>query len=416
MLTGSRATKGPLKVCVVSNYYPPAFIGGYELGCSDVVEGLKRRGQEVKVLTSTDQVPKTQNNGEVYRWLRIATWWSADSFRSSVDVLKKEISNQRAFRQFCREFNPHLIYIWNPVGISLSLASIAQQFGCPVCYFVSDHWLEEWENDLGYRIWREQPTRIHRRIVWKTALTLLRGLKVLHRPEGLNFHHTQFASQNLKQQAIDEGQPVSEAKVIHWGIDVVKFRYAEKPNGSKRLLYVGQLLPHKGVHTAIEALKVLVSSGHTSASLTIAGGSVMPAYEAEIRQMVSSLQLEEHVRFTGHISRELVASLYQEHDILVFPSIWDEPFSITVLEAMASGLAVVGTATGGSSEILRNGVNSLVFQKEDAQQCAACLATLFGDQQFFNEIRHNGRRTVERNHRIEQMVETIECSLKELAA
>jgi glycogen synthase len=42
-----------MRVLVLSNFYPPHFIGGYELGCRDVVEGLKARGHDVRVLTST---------------------------------------------------------------------------------------------------------------------------------------------------------------------------------------------------------------------------------------------------------------------------------------------------------------------------------------------------------------------------
>lgn len=415
MSTTNPATTDSLRICVVSNYYPPLFIGGYELGCSDVVEALQRRGHQVKVLTSTYQVEQPQKDGDVFRQLKLADWWTPDSFRSMEDVLKKEIGNQRAFKELCRQFNPHLIYIWNPVGISLSIASVAQQMGLPVCYFVSDHWLEEWENDLGYRIWREQPSSLHRRVLWKAMLGFLRTFGILRPPAPPDFLKTQFVSQSLKQQALSKGRPVSDASVIHWGVDVEKFRNTERPKGLQRLLYVGQVAPHKGVHTAVEALKLLVKDGY-EATLTIAGSSAAPEYQAKIREIISSAQLEASVRLTGRISREEVASLYPEHDVLIFPSIWDEPFSITVLEAMASGLAVVGTATGGSSEIMRDGVNALVFPKEDAEACARCVAKLFDDPKLFEEIRRNARHTIEQKHRIEQMVDTIENSLREAAS
>ncbi len=413
MSTVSRATPDGLKICVVSNYYPPFFIGGYELGCRDVVEALKSRGHQVKVLTSTYNVEKPQDDGEVYRRLRIGEWWTPSSLRGLAALLKKETANLQAFRQLCSDFNPNLIYVWNPVGISLSVVSVSQQLGLPVCYFVSDHWLEEWETDPGYRMWQQQQAGLHRGFLWKGVLSLLSALNVSHRPSPPDLRNVQFASQCLKRQALSKGRPISKAKVIHWGIDARRFRFAEKSKILERLLYVGQIIPHKGVHTAVEALKLLVQSGHVSATLTIAGGSVMPEYEAQIRQLISSLQLERHVRFTGQVPRERLLSIYQEHDVLVFPSIWDEPFSITLLEAMASGLAVVGTATGGSNEILEDGVNALVFQKEEAQECAACILRLFTDERLFEEIRRKGRFTVEQKHRIEQMVDAIEGSVKE---
>jgi len=377
------------------------------------VEALKSRGHQVKVLTSTYNVEKPQDDGEVYRRLRIGEWWTPSSLRGLAALLKKETANLQAFRQLCSDFNPNLIYVWNPVGISLSVVSVSQQLGLPVCYFVSDHWLEEWETDPGYRMWQQQQAGLHRGFLGKGVLSLLSALNVSHRPSPPDLRNVQFASQCLKRQALSKGRPISKAKVIHWGIDARRFRFAEKSKILERLLYVGQIIPHKGVHTAVEALKLLVQSGHVSATLTIAGGSVMPEYEAQIRQLISSLQLERHVRFTGQVPRERLLSIYQEHDVLVFPSIWDEPFSITLLEAMASGLAVVGTATGGSNEILEDGVNALVFQKEEAQECAACILRLFTDERLFEEIRRKGRFTVEQKHRIEQMVDAIEGSVKE---
>jgi glycogen(starch) synthase len=404
-----RVMSGGLRICVVSNYYPPCFIGGYELGCRDVVEALKARGHQVEVLTSTYKVERPQDDGEAHRRLRIGDWWTPNSLGGLAAVIKQEIANRQAFKQLCRDFDPHLIYVWNPVGLSLSLVSDSQNLGLPVCYFVSDHWLAEWEQDSGYQMWQQQKTRP----LWKSVLSLLNTLNLLHPPSAPNFHHVQFASDCLKREALSKGKPVAGAKVIHWGVDLEKFRYRETTQCSKRLLYAGHIAPHKGVHTAVEALKLLVQAGLTSTTLTIAGGSIVPEYEAQIRQMVSSSGLEKQVRFTGQLPREQLPSIYQDHDVLIFPSIWDEPFSITVVEAMASGLAVVGTPTGGSNEIFVDDVNALVFQKEDANECAVCIRRLFTDERLFQEIRRQGRQTVEQRFQLEQMVDKIERSLVE---
>jgi glycosyltransferase involved in cell wall biosynthesis len=142
----------------------------------------------------------------------------------------------------------------------------------------------------------------------------------------------------------------------------------------------------------------------------------MTDFKEQLRHKVSSSGLEQNVRFTGQVRREDITKFYEEHDVLIFPSVWDEPFSITVLEAMASGLAVVGTTTGGSSEILQDGVNALTFEKENAQECAACISRLLSDQQLFEAVRRKGRFTIEQKYRLEQMVDTIERSLKEVVS
>ena len=143
--------------------------------------------------------------------------------------------------------------------------------------------------------------------------------------------------------------------------------------------------------------------------LTIVGG---PDYGDRVHRLVSSLGLEDNVRFTGLVPRDQLPSIYQEHDILLFPSIWEEPFSLTLLEALSSGLAVVGTNTGGSSEILKDEENALTFPKEDVDACTAQIMRLFRCPELMKNLQQNGRRTVEEKFRLDQMVDKIDLALR----
>jgi glycosyltransferase involved in cell wall biosynthesis len=78
-------------------------------------------------------------------------------------------------------------------------------------------------------------------------------------------------------------------------------------------------------------------------------------------------------------------------------------------------MAVVGTQTGGSPEILADSENALVFPKGDAQACAENVARLANDRELFDRIRHNARRTVASRHTIEHMVKKVEVSLTKVA-
>jgi len=399
-----------MRILVLSNFYPPHFIGGYEIGCSDVVESLKARGHDVRVLTSTHGLGKSERSGQIYRWLETDHALKIDP--SSVDILKlfkKESKNQRAFTRVCREFSPDILYVWNPTHISISIALKAQQRGLSACYFISDHWLTHWESDALYSLKLRSPRRPHRRVVWKTLVAALYASGLLPRA-GLDLTRVQFASLFLKRAALEANKPVSSAEVIHWGIDVNRFRCKETTSDPKRLLYVGQLTSLKGVHTALEALEVIVKRPcYRATTLTIVGG---PDYENRIHRLVGSLGLENNVKFTGLIPRDQLPSIYREHDILLFPSIWEEPFSLTLLEAMSSGLAVVGTETGGSSEILRDEENALIFQTEDAEGCAKQVMRLLQNAELFENVRRNGRRSVEDDFRLDDMVDRIDLALK----
>jgi glycosyltransferase involved in cell wall biosynthesis len=156
-------------------------------------------------------------------------------------------------------------------------------------------------------------------------------------------------------------------------------------------------------------MKILVDqSSDAPLTLTIAGG---PDYDDYVRNLVSELGLQQQVRLIGMIPRDDLRQVYREHDILVLPSIWDEPFSITLLEAMSSGLAVVTTCTGGTGEIVQHEQNALVFSAGDSAACARAIRRLADDQQLYEFVKANARSTIEQNFRLDQMLENIESSL-----
>src|SRR5262249_59237307 len=189
--------------------------------------------------------------------------------------------------------------------------------------------------------------------------------------QALDLRAVQFTSEHLKQAALRAGKPVHEAEVIHWGVEISRFPYRQSQRAASRLLFVGQVIPNKGAHVAVEAVKLLYQHyGLHDVTLTIVGGTSIPMYVDQLKATIAAAGLEARIQLRGPIPRDQLPRIYQEHDLLIFPSIWDEPFSITLLEAMSSGLAIVGTDTGGSAEILRDGENALIFPKGDAQACA----------------------------------------------
>jgi glycogen(starch) synthase len=401
----------PLRILVISNLYPPHYIGGYELGCAEVVNALERRGHAVRVLTSTYGVGAPSIDEHAYRWLRADISVPSRERGRAVQIVRKEVVNLRAFDRAVSQFRPDVIYAWNMVHVSISLVNRARRRGYPVCLFVSDDWLARWETDL----WHSRARAC--RWGWKRAgLGGLRALGLVEPSLNLDLSHVQFASRYLMVEALERGKRVYDAQVIHWGIDLRSYPFRTAPRQPLRLLFVGQVIPHKGANTAIQALKHMRDSGADSVSLTVAGGSVIPSYVQSIQTLVRELGLEDSVTFTGGLPREAVRDLYASHDVLIFPSVWDEPFSITLLEAMASGLGVVATLTGGTGEILRDGVNALAFPKEDAATCARQTLRLIRDTKLLEQIRLAARRTVESECSLDSMVDRIEHSLARACA
>lgn len=388
----------PLNVIVISNLYPPHSIGGYEIGCREVVTRLRARGHQMRVLTSSYGVDGSET-GEVgvMRCLShdIGKPRAPDLLRRAWRLWRKERANRNLLRRVWREQPADLIFGWNLGGIGFGLVEAAARLA-PTRFYISDSWLSDWAR----------------------AVAKSKGLmtRLLPRPDYSDWGGSLFCSAFLKNQAGEAGLNIHASRVVPWAVDVHRFAFRAAPRPARRILFAGQVTPHKGTRTAIEAISLLAKQGRDSVTLTVVGGWRDAAYLAELRAFVADAGLQERVHFVGVVPHDALAALYREHDVLIFPSIWDEPFSIVLLEALASGLAVVGTTTGGSSEILRDGDNALTFPAGDAASCALQVARLLDDAALCERLRHHARQTIEHDFDLEIMVERIEAALFEAVA
>ncbi len=104
--------------------------------------------------------------------------------------------------------------------------------------------------------------------------------------------------------------------------------------------YIGRLVPEKGVSVLLDACRQLPTSGW---QLRVAGRA--PNGDADLRAQAAGLPVE----FVGFVNpAEFLAGI----DVLVVPSIWQEPFGLTIVEAYAAGVPVIGAASGGVAEIV----------------------------------------------------------------
>jgi glycosyltransferase involved in cell wall biosynthesis len=117
------------------------------------------------------------------------------------------------------------------------------------------------------------------------------------------------------------------------------------------------------------------------------------------------------VDFRGLVPHAEMPAVYQEHDVFVFPSIWEEPFGLTHLEAMASGLPVVSTANGGQGEFLVDDGNALTFLPEDVAGLARQLTRLLTDDDLYGRLAHAGRATAVEGFSFSRYVDELEALL-----
>jgi glycosyltransferase involved in cell wall biosynthesis len=141
------------------------------------------------------------------------------------------------------------------------------------------------------------------------------------------------------------------------------------PAGEPTFLYAGRLSPEKGLHVLLDAARHL-----DGARVTIAGQGPL---EADLRRRVADEALP--VDFVGHLAPEALAQHLRRAYALVLPSVWYENCPMAVLEAAAAGVPTVGTALGGTVELIDHEDTGLLVAAGDAAALADGMETLVRD-------------------------------------
>ena len=178
------------------------------------------------------------------------------------------------------------------------------------------------------------------------------------------------------------GMPEGTVKTIYNGVDIEQFTpSAERPEGVPVINFVGRTDESKAPDLLLRAAKKLAKKTKNF-SVQILGarfywGSEPDDYQRLLDRLSQELELEGiRVRRPGIISRPALPGELRKAQIHVVPSRWDEPFGLTTVEGMASGLAVVASRTGGTTEVV--GDAGFLFERDSEDELAGHLATLVG--------------------------------------
>lgn len=163
------------------------------------------------------------------------------------------------------------------------------------------------------------------------------------------------------------------------------YRQQEAPTGS--ILFVGRLVPLKGLNDLIDALHSLKADG-VKFQCTIVGDGPM---RGEIENKLLRLDLTAEIKITGwlrSLSDELLAQ-YRQADVLCLPS-YSEGLPLVLIEAMANGVAVVASRVGGIPEIVQHEINGLLVDPGDAGGIASSIRRLLTDHDLWRRCVANG--------------------------
>ncbi|MDE3176123.1 MAG: glycosyltransferase family 4 protein [Pseudomonadota bacterium] len=186
------------------------------------------------------------------------------------------------------------------------------------------------------------------------------------------------------------------------GIDTEAFRPKTECLRSLRspvLLHPARLLPWKGVHVSLHALRILLDRGF-EAELVVTDtqriadwNDELAAYRRQIAGLIEDLRLGPAVKFRA-AAYEDMPGLYEEADIVLYPTVGDEPYGLVPLEAMSCARPIVATRSGGMCETILDGVVGYLVPKGDPNALAERVIALLREPDLARRLGQAGRRRV----------------------
>ena len=206
----------------------------------------------------------------------------------------------------------------------------------------------------------------------------------------------------------DYGADPNRVVIIPSGVNIETFRPMGRDEARRRIglatdqpvvVYVGRMLPRKDIRNIVRAVALLKERSLTPLLLLVGGETVDPdpvttPEIGELWRLAMDLGIADQVRFTGKRQADVLRNYYSAGDVVVTTP-WYEPFGLTPLEAMACGRPVIGSAVGGITHTIADGLTGFLVPPRDPSALAERLSLLLTDSRRRNQMGAAARARVE---------------------
>jgi glycosyltransferase involved in cell wall biosynthesis len=402
-----------LRVCFVSRDLPPAAgaawpadAGGVARYTRDLADAFAAAGHEVHLITGADTSELAWDDGTCVHRLADNPRTALASVRPSAPTVVDELANA--------------VGVWHEVGRILEFGPL---------------------DVVSAPLFRGEGLvcALDERVPVVTTLhTSYRRVASMHpswngRPEiddALRFERVTLAAARhvhaLTQAALADARNETPLRatehVLPLGVRDPRADDSADPSrdGGGGILFVGRLERRKGVDLLLDAF-ASVRERDPEARLTLAGQDSLNTETAETyragfeRRAAGDPGLAGAVTFLGPVSAERLSELYAGCDVVCAPSRY-ESFGLVAVEAMAFGKPVVACATGGTVEVVRDGVDGLLAPADDAPALAERLARLLADRRSRERLGASGRQRFEEAYDLPVAARRIAAAYREVAA
>ena len=403
-----------MKILFISAYYPPDHSGGYELRMQNIIEKLMTRGHTIRVLTTKPE--KKINSTDLGNYVQI--------FRKLSERIKPhffihEILNDLIDIKFVEsqidQFDPDVIYLGHVYPLSKMILPFLSYIKTPKIFDeggvgLSDAWINHgrWFRLTGGFISKHKIINFLKPFFIEFVLNLSQGRikKEWSWPKKMTII---FNSEQNKNKTLSVHIPIQKSHVIYSGIDLEKFTFVERNqlNSPITILVPGRIEPRKGQMDSIFLVEKLIEFG-IDTNVVIVGKKYSSTYLFELEELIQQKNLQNKISFLPMMPQDSLVEFYQKSDFCFFPSYQEVGFSRIPLEAMACGAIVISYGNEGTNELIIADYSGIISQPKDFDFILKKIKELRSNSFLVKNLVFNARRIIEKEHSLENYVNTIE--------
>ena len=369
-----------MKILLVNDYGTPD--GGAEIQMYRLRQLLRERGHDARLLTTGIESPGVKNTAD----------YKCKGTKSSLRILLQTANPWACYklREVLREFRPDMVHVkmfltqMSPLILPL-LRDVPSVYHVawyrPICPTGTKMLPNGSRCDFraGPACYSEGclPARD-----WIPLMLQLRLFRAWCGAFGSIMANSGWVKKRLEKEGIE---PV---EVLRYGIETRRGEtvLSEAPTA----VFAGRLVREKGADVLLRAF-AKASARTPGARLVIAGDG---PERKNLEALAAKLNLASSVRFRGYLKPQEMNDELSGAWVQVVPSLWDEPFGIVAIEAMARGAAVVASGSGGLREIIEDGVDGFLVPPGDADAFSEKLTALFTDKSLASSMAAAAKRAV----------------------
>lgn len=332
-----------MKIVIICTLYPPYILGGAEISISLLAKGLVAQGNKVAVITTGNSYKEEVLDGvHVYRIKNRNIYWRYPQREKS--ILRKslwhliDIYNPlygADIKKILCSFQPDVINTSNLCGLSTMVWNIAHKLNIPIVHTLRDYYLL-----------CPQQTMIKGTQSCEKQCLICRSYSAVKKKMSQKVDALVGISDFIREKHIRFGY-FRNAKIIKTIPNSVDFLQVNSKEATYCIGYIGRLSPEKGIEFMIEAF--MESKLSKQYKILIAGTGN--------KSYVDSLKTKYALPQVVFVGKQKQIDFFRQIDLLVVPSLWDEPFGRVVIEAYASHCPVFMSDNGGLKELQVDGIS-----------------------------------------------------------